>query len=331
MSDPATGSIQAYLVTADDDGRVTAGPARIAAGDLPEGEVEIAVEWSSLNFKDTLAASGNRRVAGDLPHVPGIDAAGTVIADGTGVLVTGYGLGAPHWGGWSERIRVPAEWVHVRPDGMHAREAMQLGTAGLTAAMAVEAIERGGVSRDLGPILVTGATGGVGLLAVALLAHLDYHVVASTGKPDQHDLLKRMGATEVIDRDAVFGDTDGPLGSGRWAAAVDVVGGDCLAAVIRETRPRGVVAACGLVGGTDLTTTVYPFLLRGVTLAGIDSAGCPESLRSGLWDRLADNWALEGLDEITHEVTLEQLDDSIALMRAGQHIGRTIVRLGNSG
>ena len=169
------------------------------------------------------------------------------------------------------------------------------------------------------------------MLAVALLAHLDYHVVASTGKSDHHDLLKSMGATEVIDRDEVFTDADGPLGSGRWAAAVDVVGGDSLAAIIRTTRPRGVIAACGLVGGTDIATTVYPFLLRGVTLAGIDSAACPGSLRTRLWERLADNWALKGLDEITHEVTLEELDDSIALMRAGQHVGRTIVRLGNSG
>lgn len=329
MSDSTADLIRAFLVTTDDEDQVTAGPTRIAAADLPDEEVEIAVEWSSLNFKDTLAAAGNRRVAGELPHVPGIDAAGTVIADGTEVLVTGYGLGAPGWGGWSERIRVPAEWVHVRPEGMGGREAMQLGTAGLTAAMAVEAIQRGNVSQDSGPILVTGATGGVGLLVVALLAHLGYHVVASTGKTDQHGLLESMGATEIIGRDEIV--VDGPLASERWAGAVDVVGGNSLAAIIAATRPRGVVAACGLVGGTDIETTVYPFLLRGITLAGIDSAGCPRETRERLWNRLAGDWALERLDEITHEVTLEELGDSITLMRDGQHVGRTIVRLGDRG
>ena len=324
---PDTSSINAYLVTADEDGHITAGPTTITTDQLPDQDIEIAVEWSSLNFKDTLAAAGNRRVAGNLPHVPGIDAAGTVVADGSKVLVTGYGLGAPDWGGWAERIRVPADWVWVRPEGLSARAAMQLGTAGLTAAMAVEAITQGQVEPDSGPILVTGATGGVGLLSVALLSHLGFQVVASTGKAGQHEMLKRMVATEIIDRDEVLRDADGPLASARWAAAVDVVGGDTLSAIIRTTRPQAVVAACGLVGGVDITATVYPFLLRGVTLAGIDSAGCPEPLRTELWNRLADAWALEGLDEITHEVSLDQLDTSIALMGNGAHIGRTIVRL----
>jgi len=333
MPDSSDTPLQAYLVS-EVDGQVHAGPGTIRYGDLPDGEVEIEVEWSSLNFKDTLAAAGNRRVAGELPHVPGIDAAGTLVDDGTEVLVTGYGLGAPHWGGWCERIRVPAEWVLVRPEGIDARRAMQLGTAGLTAAMAVEAIERGrGWGQgdpDAGPVLVTGATGGVGLLAVGLLAHLGYHVVASTGKPDQHPLLEAMGAAEVIGRDEVLAESDKPLASARWADAVDVVGGDALAAIISGTRPQGTVAACGLVGGTEIATSVYPFLLRGVTLAGIDSAGCPGPLRVDLWDRLADSWAFEGLDQFTNEITLEELDDSIQQMRAGEHVGRTIVRFDRS-
>jgi putative YhdH/YhfP family quinone oxidoreductase len=207
---------------------------------------------------------------------------------------------------------------------------MQLGTAGLTAAMAVEAIERGrGWGQgdpDAGPVLVTGATGGVGLLAVGLLAHLGYHVVASTGKPDQHGLLEAMGAAEVIGRDEVLAESDQPLASTRWANAVDVVGGDTLGAIIAGTMPQGTVAACGLVGGTQIATSVYPFLLRGVTLAGIDSAGCPGPLRVDLWDRLADSWAFDGLDQVTSEITLEDLDDSIQRMRAGEHVGRTIVR-----
>jgi acrylyl-CoA reductase (NADPH) len=328
MSDTPADSIRAFLVTSDSAGQVVAGPTQIATADLPAEEIEIHVEWSSLNYKDTLAAAGNRRVAGELPHVPGIDAAGTVAADGTEVLVTGYGLGAPDWGGWSERIRVPGKWVHVRPNGMSARRAMQLGTAGLTAAMAVEAIQRGNVSPDSGPVLVTGATGGVGLLSVALLSQLGYHVVASTGKNDRHALLEKMGAAETIDRDEVVTNTDAPLASARWAAAVDVVGGSTLAAIIATTQPRGVVAACGLVGGTSIDTTVYPFLLRGVTLAGIDSAGCPTELRDSLWNRLAGDWAIPQLDEITHEVTLEELGASIEMMREGQHVGRTIVRPG---
>jgi len=326
MPDSSDTSLQAYLVT-EVDGQVHAGPHTIRYEDLPEGEVEIEVEWSSLNFKDTLAAAGNRRVVGDLPHVPGIDAAGTVIADGREVLVTGYGLGAPHWGGWSERIRVPAEWVLARPEGIDARRAMQLGTAGLTAAMAVEAIKRGRVDPESGPVLVTGATGGVGLLAVGLLAHLGYHVVASTGKPHQQGLLESMGAAEVIGRDKVLAESDRPLASARWAAAVDVVGGNTLAAIISGTRPQGTVAACGLVGGTEIATSVYPFLLRGVTLAGIDSAGCPLQLRVDLWNRLAGHWAFDGLDQFTSEITLDELDASIELMRAGDHVGRTIVHL----
>ncbi len=326
MTDSAETPLQAYLVT-EVDGQVHAGPRTIRYEDLPEAEVDIRVEWSSLNFKDTLAAAGNRRVAGDLPHVPGIDAAGTVVADGREVLVTGYGLGAPHWGGWSQQIRVPAEWVLARPVGIDARTAMQLGTAGLTAAMAVEAIMRGPLELESGPVLVTGATGGVGLLAVGLLAHLGCHVVASTGKPDQHQLLESMGAAEVIGRDDVLAESDRPLASTRWAAAVDVVGGDTLAAIISGTMPGGTVAACGLVGGTQIETSVYPFLLRGVTLAGIDSAGCPGPLRVELWNRLADTWAFDGLDHITSEITLEELDDSIELMRAGKHVGRTIVQL----
>ncbi len=319
-------TITAFLVH-DDSGELIAGPTTIGSDQLPDGDVEIDVEWSSLNFKDTLAASGDRRVAGDLPHVPGIDAAGTIRSTGEPVVVTGYGLGAPHWGGWAERIRVPAKWVCPLPAGLSLRESMQLGTAGLTAAMATDALIRRDISPESGPILVTGATGGAGMLSVALLSKLGYNVVAATGKSSETSRLEQLGATRVIDRQEVAANSSGPLASSMWAGAVDVVGGDTLAAIIASMAPRGVIAACGLVGGTDLATTVYPFLLRGVTLAGIDSAGCPQELRQSLWSNLADTWRLEDLDSCTNEVTLHGLAEVMKLMQRGAHVGRTIVRL----
>lgn len=323
-----------FLVRRDDDDRILASPARVPLADLPAGDVEIAVACSSLNFKDTLAAAGNPRIARDLPHVPGIDAAGTIVSSTdpalpveTEVLVTGYGLGAPAWGGWAERIRVPSEWVIPLPEGLSCHRAMQLGTAGLTAALAIDAIQRADVTPASGPVLVTGATGGVGLLAVALLGRLGFEVVAATGKPGQHDLLRRHGAAVVIDRNEVLETGDGPLASARWAAAVDSVGSDTLAAVVRATQSRGCVAACGLVGGDDLPLTVYPFLLRGITLAGIDSASCPHPVRVELWNRLAGPWSPGALDDATRDVSLEALAECISRMQSGQHVGRTVVTI----
>ncbi|MFP6769370.1 MAG: YhdH/YhfP family quinone oxidoreductase [Planctomycetaceae bacterium] len=330
----ADDTMACFLVRRDEHDQILAGPDRVGLADLPAGDVEIAVACSSLNFKDTLASTGNPRIVGELPHVPGIDAAGTVIASSDAtlpvdadVLVTGYGLGAPAWGGWAERIRVPAGWVIPLPESLCCHRAMQLGTAGLTAALAIEAIQRADVTPASGPVLVTGATGGVGLLSVAILGRLGFEVVAATGKPEQHELLRRHGAAEIISREEVLEIGDSPLASARWAAAIDSVGGETLAAIVRTTRPRGCVAACGLVGGDELPLTVYPFLLRGVTLAGIDSASCPHPLRVELWNRLAGPWSPGDLEDATRDVPLEGLADCIARMQSGQHVGRTVVTI----
>lgn len=308
---------------------------RLPAKSFPDGPVEIAVAFSALNYKDTLAAAGHRGIVREFPHVPGIDAAGRILSDvhpdlpaGTEVLVTGFDLGASRWGGWAERVCVPVEWVIPLPEGLSLHRSMQLGTAGLTAALAIDVIAAAGITPSSGPVLVTGATGGVGLLSVAILGRLGFEVVASTGKSDRHDLLRQHGAATVIDREEVLDPGEGPLGSGRWAAAVDSVGGDTLATIVRTLQPRGCVAACGLVGGTELPLTVYPFLLRGVTLAGIDSASCPRQQRIELWQRLAGDWSPGELDGATRDTRLDEIDGLITLMQAGEHVGRSVVQIG---
>jgi acrylyl-CoA reductase (NADPH) len=249
---------------------------------------------------------------------------------GREVVVTGYELGAGSWGGWAELIRVPAEWVVPLPAGLTLRESMILGTAGFTAAQAVEAMRRRGIPPEKGEVAVTGASGGVGTLAVALLAKLGYRVAAVTGKPAAHDLLRRLGAATVLDRADVCDATDRPLLATRWAAAVDTVGGQTLATLVRSTGHRGLVAACGLVGGVELRMTVYPFLLRGVTLAGIDSAHCPMPERLEIWRKLSQEWNLPCLDDLATFVGLEGLEEKIGQILAGQIVGRTVVTLARS-
>lgn len=303
--------------------------------DLPPGDVLLAVRFSSLNFKDALAAEAHPGVVRKTPHVPGIDAAGEVLECASGrfrpgepVLITGYELGAGQWGGWSERVRVPDDWVVPLPAGLTLRETMILGTAGFTAAQCVEAIIRNGIQPGDGEVLVTGSTGGVGCLAVKLLSQLGYAVVASTGKYAERQRLLEWGATEVIDRQPLSGPRDKPLFSARWAAAVDTVGGETLTSVIRQTKPYGVVAACGLVGGTELPLTVHPFLLRGVILAGIASAPLPYDRRLSIWRKLAGEWKLTGLDELTTAITLDGLESAVVRIKAGEVVGRTLVALG---
>lgn len=301
---------------------------------LADGEVLVKVGWSSLNYKDALAATGHPALALRFPHVPGIDAAGTVVASrapgissGDEVIVTSYDLGVGHAGGWSQYLSVPGAWVVPLPSGMTLMESMILGTAGLTAAMCVDALQAHGIFPGEGEILVTGATGGVGSLAVRLLAQLGYHVVAVTGKGTQVAMLEQLGAREVLTRDALDDSSNKPLLKARWAGVVDCVGGAMLATAIRQTRPRGCVAACGLVGGAELSLSVYPFILRGVTLAGIDSAYCPHDLRTKLWHRLATDWKLPNLAESVTVVTLEALPLLIARMLRGEMIGRVVVSL----
>ena len=302
--------------------------------DLPPGDVLVRVHYSSLNYKDALAAQAHPGVARKLPHVPGIDAAG-VVAESTSpqfqsnqqVVITGYELGAGQWGGWAEYVRLPAGWVVPLPAGLSLKESMILGTAGFTAAQCVKVIQSNGVTPADGEIVVTGATGGVGCLAVKLLAKLGYTVVAVTGKPEQHGQLQAWGASRIIGREEVVKDHSKPLLGGRWAGAVDTVGGDTLATIIRETRNYGVVAACGLVGGTNLPLTVHPFILRGVTLAGIGSGALPYEQRVGIWEKLAGAWLLDDLESLATTIGLGQLEEYIQRILAGQIVGRTVVAL----
>jgi len=304
--------------------------------DLPPGDVLVRVEYSSLNYKDALAAQAHPGVVRKLPHIPGIDAAGTVVEStaaqfkpGDRVVITGNELGAGQWGGWAQFVRVPADWIVPLPDGLSLKESMILGTAGFTAAQCVHAIVLNGVTPNAGEIVVTGSTGGVGCLAVKLLAKLGYTVVVVTGKPQLEDRLKSWGASRVISRADVVNTTDKPMLSTRWAGAVDTVGGDTLTTIIRETKPYGVVAACGLVGGINLPLTVHPFILRGVTLAGIGSALLPLDRRQEIWRHLSTDWRLDNLEELATTVPLTNIESSIQQILQGQIIGRTVVSVAN--
>lgn len=333
-ADPAAQrSLTCYLVEKDSSGQVRAAVAHRPASDLPPGEVLVRVEWSSLNYKDALSATGHPGVTRKFPHVPGIDLAGTVLESaaetvraGDAVLVTGFDQGMNTWGGFASLARVPAEWVVPLPPGLTAREAMVLGTAGLTAALAVDALRAHDVRPERGEVAVTGASGGVGSLAVALLARLGYTVVAVSGKPAAAELLSALGAARVVGREEVSDASGKPLLPGRWAGAVDTVGGATLATLVRALKPRGCVAACGLVGGVDLPLTVYPFILRGATLAGIDSVECPLDTRRRLWSQLAGPWRLALPAGLVQETPLGGLEPWIAKILRGEVTGRVLVR-----
>lgn len=302
--------------------------------DLPEGDVTIRVAYSGVNYKDGLACSPDGGIVRQYPFVPGIDLAGTVEASasdrfqvGDEVLVTGYGLGVSHFGGFSEMARVPAAWVVPLPQGLTLREAMIIGTAGFTAALSVYRLLANGVERSQGPVLVTGATGGVGSLAVAILARLGFEVTASTGKAGEADYLRRLGAKEVIGRSDVLDASAKPLLSQRWAAAVDPVGGATLASILRTLKYGGSVAVSGLTGGTGVETTVHPFILRGISLLGIDSVSCPAELRLKVWQLLGSDWKPDTLELMPHEIGLDALPSAAASILKGELVGRTIVRL----
>jgi putative YhdH/YhfP family quinone oxidoreductase len=329
-------TFRCFLVSKDAAGTIQRGMTERNLADLPPGDCLIRVAYSSLNYKDALAAQGHPGVVRKLPHVPGIDAAGTIVESqsdrfrpGDEVVVTGYELGAGQWGGWSQYIRVPADWIVPLPPGLSLKEAMILGTAGFTAAQCVNAIVLNGVTPDDGEILVTGATGGVGSLAVKLLAKLEYPVVAVTGKEHLKPRLYEWGASRVLSREEAVSDSTKPLLTAFWAGAVDTVGGNTLTTIIRETKPYGVVAACGLVGGTDLNLTVHPFILRGVTLAGIGSALLPYDRRLEIWKKLSQAWRLAGLDELATTIGLGQLEVSLQRILQGQIVGRTVIEIFN--
>lgn len=326
--------MRCYLVERDESGTIRGGIAEREPQSPPDAEVTIRVAYSSLNYKDALAATGHRGVVRSLPHVPGIDAAGTVIdssapsiAPGIEALVTGYQLGAERWGGWAELIRVPAEWVIPLPAGFSSREAMSYGTAGFTAAQGVDILQRHQVTPETGEIAVTGATGGVGCIAVALLARLGYRVVAFSGKPAAKELLMRLGAAEVLAREALADDGAKPMLTARWGGAIDTIGGAPLAHLVRSTHRGGCVACCGMLAGAEIPLNVFPFILRGVTLAGINSADAARTKRLELWRRLATDWRLDGVELLAHEVPLEQLGEEVARILRAEVTGRTIVRV----
>ena len=302
--------------------------------DLPAGELLIEVKYSSLNYKDALSASGNKGVTRTYPHTPGIDAAGVVaesanakFAAGDQVIVTGFDLGMNTSGGFGQYIRVPASWAVKLPAGLTLKESMVYGTAGFTAALAVMRMQRHGLGKDQGEVLVTGATGGVGSVAVGILAKSGFHVVAATGKANEKDFLLGLGAKEIISREEASDASGRPLLKGRWAGVVDTVSGAILATAIKSTKPHGAVACCGNVASPDLTLTVYPFILRGVALLGIDSAECPMDVRSLIWKKIAGEWKLDHLDRLVSECPLEQLSGKIDLILAGKIRGRVSVKL----
>ncbi|NUQ64701.1 MAG: YhdH/YhfP family quinone oxidoreductase [Pirellulales bacterium] len=324
-----------YLVTKDDNGNVAGQFTTRRLDELPEGEVLIRVAYSSLNYKDALAAKGHPGVNKVFPHIPGVDAAGTVAQSGVyefvagdPVIVTGFDMGANRWGGYAEYIRVPHDWIVPLPQDLNLPEAMVLGTAGFTAGLCIDALESHDVLPERGEIVVSGASGGVGSMAVAILAKLGYRVVAVTGKPSAHDYLRSLGAAEVVGRDALDDSSGKPLLSGRWAGGVDTVGGKMLASMIRATRHSGCIAACGMAGGTDLPLTVYPFILRAVALTGVDAAWCRLSLRHETWARLAGNWKLDCLDKMAQFIPFEDLPPKFDEILAGRITGRVAVTIG---
>jgi acrylyl-CoA reductase (NADPH) len=301
--------------------------------DLMEGDVDVRLEWSTINYKDGLAITGKAPVVRRFPMIPGVDFAGTVEASsdpqwkpGDKVILNGWGVGETHLGAYAKKARVKGEWLVALPETMRTREAMAIGTAGYTAMLAVMALERYGIAPDRGPVVVTGAAGGVGSVAIAILAKLGYQVTASTGRVQEADYLKGLGATEIIDRKELAGPAK-PLAKERWAAGIDAVGSTTLANILSMTRYHGAVAACGLAGGMDLPASVAPFILRGVSLLGIDSVMCPVEKRREAWKRLATDLDRATLSALTSEIALSDVIATAPRILAGQVRGRIVVNL----
>lgn len=332
MTQPSDVQVRALVLTQSEDRKVT-GDFRtdLTLADLPDGEVLVKVEASSLNYKDGLAVLGKPGVVRKYPMVPGIDLAGSVLESsdarfkaGDPVLLTGWGVGEGHWGGYASHARVKADWLTHRPAGLDAKRAMALGTAGLTAMLCVLALEAHGLTPDAGEVAVTGASGGVGSVAVALLAQAGYTVVASTGRTEEEAYLRQLGASEIIPR-SLLSDLKRPLEKERFAAGVDSAGGSTLAGLLASTRRAGAVAACGLAQSSELQTTVLPFILRGVALLGIDSVMCPPELRERAWERLSREVPQVLYTEGVREVPLGEVQAQAEKILAGQVRGRTVV------
>jgi acrylyl-CoA reductase (NADPH) len=315
------------------DKGTTATLAQFDEAELMDGDVTIRVEWSTLNYKDGLALTGKAPVVRRFPMIAGIDFAGTVEASshpawkaGDKVVCTGWGMGETHLGAYAGKARVKGDWLVALPQGLSARDAMAIGTAGFTAMLSVLALEKHGLSPKSGPVVVTGAAGGVGSVAIAVLSKLGYHVIASTGRTAEADYLKEIGAAEIIDRNELSAPAK-PIAKERWAGGVDSVGSTTLANLLSMTKYGGAIAACGLAAGMDLPSSVAPFILRGVCLLGIDSVMCPIEPRKAAWQRLASDLDRTKLSEITHEISLDEVPEWGAKILAGQVRGRIVVKI----
>lgn len=324
---------KAVMLRKAEDGSTIAAVEMVDEATLPEGDVEIQVAYSTLNYKDGLAITGRGPVVRQWPMVPGIDIAGTVtkssnadFPEGSEVIVNGHGMGEVHWGGLAQRARIPAGWLTRKPESLTAKNTASIGTAGYTAMLSVLALERHGVKPESGPVLVTGANGGVGSFAVALLARRGFEVCASTGRPNESARLEALGAAKIINRDELS-EKGRPLQKELWAGAIDCVGSHTLANICAQTRYGGVVTACGLAQGMDFPATVAPFILRGVTLAGIDSVYAPQALREEAWNCLARETDETLLAEIAHTISLDESIDFANQLMEGQIKGRVVVDL----
>lgn len=325
--------MQALILEQSADQHTLANVREISPQQLPENNVTVAVQWSGLNYKDALAITGRGKIIRQFPMIPGIDFAGTVLesADpryqaGDAVILTGWGVGETYFGGLAEQARVNADWLLPLPAGLSLRQSMIIGTAGLTAMLCVMALEAGGVTPEQGEVLVTGAGGGVGSVAVSLLSQLGYRVVAVTGRTENHAYLQALGASRIIER-AALSEPGRPLDKQHWAGAIDTVGGQMLANVLAQTTYGGTVAACGLAGGAGLPTTVMPFILRNVRLQGVDSVQAPYAVRQQAWSRLATLLPESFYQQAAQEITLAQAPEYAARLLDNQVTGRTLVRL----
>lgn len=326
-------NFKALILNKDED-KFSVNIKHLVLSDLPEEDVLIKVAYSSINYKDGLASIPNGNIVDKYPHIPGIDMTGTVVTskdsrfkEGDQVIATSYEIGVSHFGGFSEYARISADWIVPLPKGLSMKEAMAYGTAGFTAALSIQRIQENGVNPSNGPILVSGATGGVGSFAVSMLAKLGYDVVASTGKESEHEYLRNIGANEVISREELQPEKVKLLDKQRWAGAIDPVGGKTLSYILSTTKYGGSVAVSGFTAGKDLQTTVFPFILRGVNLLGIDSVYCPMKIRRNIWERIANDLKLDNLDAITTEISLQELPETLSLILEGKIKGRKILKL----
>jgi len=329
----------AIVLEEDDERKVTAGLQTLPNDRLPEGDVTVGVEYSTLNYKDGMIVQGIGRLVRDYPHVPGIDFAGTVEASespdykpGDKVVLNGWRVGEVHWGGFSSRARVSGDWLVPVPDNLSTEQCMAIGTAGYTAMLSVMALEDHGLTPESeGEVLVTGAAGGVGSIAVSILSNLGYRVAASTGREDTHDYLKSLGTTEIVGREELATPPKGPLSSERWSGIIDSVGGPTLHSALASLKTHSSCAAVGLASGFKLETTVMPFLLRGINLLGIDSSTCPKERRLVAWDRLSKELPLDKLAQVTSTASLADVTDLAGKILQGQVRGRIVIDTGNTG